>query len=119
MGGEETESASRRAGAARAANFEPTTIFRSSSACGCAEGPGRGRRRRPARPSQRGLATQLIVETAGARWVSRTDVNDGLPERPTITTGPSGRELIGIPTTPAEQPPGSSGSASSIAARRS
>ena len=28
------------------------------------------------------LATQLIVETAGARWVGHADVHGGLPERP-------------------------------------
>jgi phenylalanyl-tRNA synthetase beta chain len=108
MGGEETEiGESTSEVLLEAANFEPTTIFRSSERLRLrTEGSNRWEKGVDpylAEPAAR-LATQLIVETAGARWVGHTDVNDGLPERPTIHYRP-GRadELIGIPTAPAEQ----------------
>ncbi len=50
------------------------------------------------------LATQLLVETAGARWVGHTDVHERLPEWPVIHYRPErADELIGIPTPPEKQ----------------
>ncbi|HEX3267062.1 MAG TPA: phenylalanine--tRNA ligase subunit beta [Gaiellaceae bacterium] len=108
MGGEETEIGEPTSEVLlEAANFEPTTIFRSSERLRLrTEGSNRWEKGVDpylAEPAAK-LATQLLVETAGARWVGHTDVNDGLPERPAIRYRPErADELIGIPTAPAEQ----------------
>jgi phenylalanyl-tRNA synthetase beta chain len=45
------------------------------------------------------LATQLIVELAGARWVGHTDVHGELPERPVVRYRPEQADrLIGLET---------------------
>jgi phenylalanyl-tRNA synthetase beta chain len=89
-----------------AANFEPTTIFRTSERLRLrTEGSNRWEKGVDpylAEPAAK-LATQLLVETAGARWAAHVDVNDGLRERPVIRYRPErADEVIGIPT-PAEQ----------------
>src|SRR5262249_55266397 len=50
------------------------------------------------------LATQLLVETAGGRWVGHADVVDDLPPRPVISFRPRrADEVIGLATPPKEQ----------------
>src|SRR5439155_8804448 len=50
------------------------------------------------------LATQLIIELAGATWVGATDVQGMLPERPVIRLRPERTDqLIGVVTRPVEQ----------------
>ncbi len=108
MGGEETEiDESTTEVLLEAANFEPTTIFRASERLRLrTEGSNRWEKGVDpylAEPAAT-LATQLIVETAGARWVGHTDVHAGLPERPVIRYRPErADELIGLPTPAAEQ----------------
>ncbi len=108
MGGEETEiGESTTEVLLEAANFEPTAIFRTSERLRLrTEGSNRWEKGVDpylAEPAAK-LATQLIVETAGARWVGQADVNDGLPERPAIRYRPErADELIGIPTPATEQ----------------
>jgi phenylalanyl-tRNA synthetase beta chain len=108
MGGEETEiGASTTEVLLEAANFEPTGIFRSSERLRLrTEGSNRWEKGVDpylAEPAAK-LATQLIVETAGARWVGHTDVQEGLPEPPLIRFRPQrADELIGLPTPPEEQ----------------
>jgi phenylalanyl-tRNA synthetase beta chain len=108
MGGEETEIAETTTDVLlEAANFEPTGIFRTSERLRLrTEGSNRWEKGVDpylAEPAAR-LATQLLVETAGARWAGDADVHEGLPERPVITYRP-GRadELIGLATPAPEQ----------------
>src|SRR5262249_50892794 len=50
------------------------------------------------------LATQLIVETAGARWVGHDDVQGDLTERPAITYRPGRADaVIGLETAARDQ----------------
>ena len=108
MGGEETEiGESTTEVLLEAANFEPTTIFRTSERLRLrTEGSNRWEKGVDpylAEPAAR-LATRLLVETAGARWVGDTDVHERLPEWPVIRYRPErADELIGIPTPPEEQ----------------
>jgi phenylalanyl-tRNA synthetase beta chain len=107
MGGEETEiGESTTEVLLEAANFEPFTIFRSSERLRLrTEGSNRWEKGVDpylAQPAAT-LATQLIVELAGARWVGHTDVQGDLPERPVIRYRPEQADgLIGIET-PAEE----------------
>jgi phenylalanyl-tRNA synthetase beta chain len=108
MGGEETEIGETTTEVLlEAANFEPTTIFRTSERLRLrTEGSNRWEKGVDpylAEPAAK-LATQLIVETAGARWVGQTDVHDGLPEPPVIRYRTErADELIGISTPPEQQ----------------
>jgi phenylalanyl-tRNA synthetase beta chain len=90
-----------------AANFEPFTIFRSSEHLRLrTEGSNRWEKGVDpylAAPAAT-LATQLIVDHAGARWVGDVDVHRKLPERPVIAYRPEHADgLIGIETPAAEQ----------------
>ncbi len=50
------------------------------------------------------LATQLIVELAGARWVGGRDLSADLPERPVISFRPDRADaMIGVPVSVEEQ----------------
>jgi phenylalanyl-tRNA synthetase beta chain len=50
------------------------------------------------------LATQLIVELAGATWVGHADVHRGLPERAIVGFRPERTDaVLGLETLPAEQ----------------
>ena len=50
------------------------------------------------------LATQLIVELAGARWIGHADVHAGLPDPPAVRFRPDQADsVIGIETPPDEQ----------------
>ena len=108
MGGEETEiGAETTEVLLEAANFEPTGIFRSSERLRLrTEGSNRWEKGVDpylAEPAAK-LATELIVETAGARWTGHADVQEGLPERPVIRFRPERADaLIGLPTPAADQ----------------
>ena len=103
MGGEESEIGdSTTEVLLEAANFEPFTIFRTSERLRLrTEGSNRWEKGVDpylAEPAAT-LATQLIVELAGARWVGHTDVHGELPERPVIAYRPERADrLIGIET---------------------
>ena len=107
MGGEETEIGESTTDVLlEAANFEPFTIFRSSERLRLrTEGSNRWEKGVDPYLAQQAatLATQLIVELAGARWVGHTDVQGELPERPVIAYRPEQADrLIGVDT-PAEE----------------
>jgi phenylalanyl-tRNA synthetase beta chain len=108
MGGEETEiGESTREVLLEAANFEPTGIFRSSERLRLrTEGSNRWEKGVDpylAEPAAI-LATRLIVETAGAKWVGHADVHERLPEWPVIRYRPErADELIGLETPAADQ----------------
>jgi phenylalanyl-tRNA synthetase beta chain len=108
MGGEETEIAEGTTEVLlEAANFEPTGIFRTSERLRLRT-EGSNRWEKGVDPYLAGpaaaLATELIVQAAGATWTGHVDVQEGLPERPVIRFRPErADELIGLPTPPEEQ----------------
>jgi phenylalanyl-tRNA synthetase beta chain len=108
MGGEQTEIGDETTEVLlEAANFEPTGIFRTSERLRLrTEGSNRwekGVDPYVAEPAAK-LATELIVETAGARWTGHVDIQAGLPERPVIRFRPErADELIGLATPAADQ----------------
>jgi phenylalanyl-tRNA synthetase beta chain len=108
MGGEETEIGEGTTEVLlEAANFEPYGIYLSSERLRLrTEGSNRWEKGVDpylAEPAAR-LATELIVQTAGADWTGHVDVQEGLPERPAIRFRPErADELIGLPTPPEEQ----------------
>jgi phenylalanyl-tRNA synthetase beta chain len=108
MGGEETEIGDGTTEVLlEAANFEPTGIFRTSERLRLrTEGSNRWEKGVDpylAEPAAQ-LATELIVQTAGAAWTGHIDVQQGLPERPVIRFRPErADELIGLATPPEEQ----------------
>jgi phenylalanyl-tRNA synthetase beta chain len=108
MGGEETEIGEGTTEVLlEAANFEPTGIFRSSERLRLrTEGSNRWEKGVDpylAEPAAQ-LATELIVQTAGATWAGHVDVQDGLPERPVIRFRPErADELMGLSTPPDDQ----------------
>ena len=108
MGGEETEiGESTRDVLLEAANFEPTGLFRTSERLRLrTEGSNRWEKGVDPHLAEQAakLATQLIVETAGAQWVGHVDVQGDLPERPVIRYRPErADELIGLSTPVGEQ----------------
>jgi phenylalanyl-tRNA synthetase beta chain len=108
MGGEETEiSEATTSILLEAANFEPTGIFRTSERLRLrTEGSNRWEKGVDpylAGPAAR-LATELILETAGASWTGHVDVEEGLPARPVIQFRPERADgLIGLATPPEDQ----------------
>jgi phenylalanyl-tRNA synthetase beta chain len=88
MGGEETEIGDQTATVLlEAANFEPYTIFRASERLRLrTEGSTRWEKGVDPYLAEQAaqLATQLIVQLAGARWTGATDVHEGLPPRPVV-----------------------------------
>jgi phenylalanyl-tRNA synthetase beta chain len=108
MGGEETEIGEGTSDVLlEAANFERTGIYLSSERLRLrTEGSNRWEKGVDpylAEPAAK-LATQLIVETAGARWVGHVDVKGKLPERPEIRYRlERADEVIGLPTPAGEQ----------------
>jgi phenylalanyl-tRNA synthetase beta chain len=108
MGGEETEIGENTTDVLlEVANFEPTGIYRSSERLRLrTEGSNRWEKGVDpylAEPAAK-LATQLLVETAGARWVGNVDVQGTLPERPVIRYRPEkADEVIGLATPPNDQ----------------
>jgi phenylalanyl-tRNA synthetase beta chain len=108
MGGEETEIGEQTTEVLlEAANFEPTGIFRSSERLRLrTEGSNRwekGVDPHLAEPAAN-LATELILELAGASWAADADVHEGLPERPVIRFRTERTdEVTGVETPPGEQ----------------
>jgi phenylalanyl-tRNA synthetase beta chain len=108
MGGEETEiGADTTEILLEAANFEPYTIFRTSERLRLrTEGSNRWEKGVDPYLAERAakLATQLIVEHAGASWVGHADVHAGLPEPPVVRFRPERTDaVLGIETPPDEQ----------------
>jgi phenylalanyl-tRNA synthetase beta chain len=89
MGGEETEVTERTTSILlEAANFEPVTILHTSERLALrTEGSNRWEKGVDPYLAEHAarLATQLFVETAGARWVGEKDVHGKLPARPVVT----------------------------------
>jgi phenylalanyl-tRNA synthetase beta chain len=106
MGGEETEiGESTTTVLLEAANFEPFTIFKTSERLRVrTEGSNRWEKGVDpylAAPAAE-LATQLLLDLAGAEWAANTDLHAGLPERPVVQYRPERADtVIGIET-PAE-----------------
>jgi phenylalanyl-tRNA synthetase beta chain len=108
MGGEETEIGEGTSEILlEAANFEPNTIFRTSERLRLrTEGSNRWEKGVDPYLAEQAakLATQLIVDLAGAEWVGHADVHDGLPEPPVVRFRPDRADaVIGIETPPEEQ----------------
>jgi phenylalanyl-tRNA synthetase beta chain len=103
MGGEETEIGEGTTTVLlEAANFEPFTIFKTSERLRLrTEGSNRWEKGVDlylAKPAAE-LATQLLLELAGARWTAHTDAHAGLPERPVVRYRPERADaVIGIET---------------------
>ncbi|MGH2997415.1 MAG: phenylalanine--tRNA ligase beta subunit-related protein, partial [Gaiellaceae bacterium] len=90
-----------------AANFEPIGLLHSSERLRLRT-EGSNRWEKGVDPYLAGqaavLATELIVQLAGARWVGHTDVQGSLPERPVVRYRPDRADvLIGLETEPQEQ----------------
>jgi phenylalanyl-tRNA synthetase beta chain len=103
MGGEETEvGEDTTAVLLEAANFEPYTIFRTAERLRLrTEGSTRWEKGVDPYLAEQAamLATQLIVELAGASWTGHTDVQEGLPQRPVVRFRPTRTdEVIGLET---------------------
>lgn len=108
MGGEETEiGADTTEILLEAANFEPYTIFRTSERLRLrTEGSNRWEKGVDPYLAEQAakLATQLIVEHAGASRVGHADVHAGLPEPPVVRFRPARTDVVlGIETLPDEQ----------------
>jgi phenylalanyl-tRNA synthetase beta chain len=108
MGGQETEvSEGTTAVLLEAANFEPVGILRSSERLGLRT-EGSNRWEKGVDPYLAGpaaaLATQLIVELAGARWAGATDVQGELPKPAVVPFRPARTsEVLGLQIEPARQ----------------
>jgi phenylalanyl-tRNA synthetase beta chain len=101
MGGLDTEvSAETTTVLLEAANFEPLGILRSSERHGLrTEGSGRWEKGVDPflAPQAAALATELIVELAGARWTGHVDVKGDLPHPPVVPFRPDrASQLIGL-----------------------
>src|SRR5581483_7993987 len=90
-----------------AANFEPVTILRTSERLGLrTDGSNRWEKGVDPYLAEHAarLATQLVVETSGARWVGETDAHAQLPERPRVELRPPRTsELVGLDVPADEQ----------------
>jgi phenylalanyl-tRNA synthetase beta chain len=108
MGGEETEVSERTTSVLlEAANFEPVGILRSSERLSLrTEGSNRWEKGVDpylAEPAAR-LATQLLVELAGARWTGAADVHGDLPEPAVIPLRPGRTSaVLGLDVAPDEE----------------
>jgi phenylalanyl-tRNA synthetase beta chain len=101
MGGLDTEvSAKTTTVLLEAANFEPLGILRSSERHGLrTEGSGRWEKGVDPflAPQAAALATELIVELAGARWTGHVNVKGDLPHPPVVPFRPDrASQLIGL-----------------------
>jgi phenylalanyl-tRNA synthetase beta chain len=108
MGGEETEVTPETTSILlEAANFEPVSILHTSERLALrSEGSNRWEKGVDPYLAEHAarLATQLIVETSGARWVGETDAHERLPERPVVELRPARTsELIGLDVPADEQ----------------
>jgi phenylalanyl-tRNA synthetase beta chain len=90
-----------------AANFEPLTIHRTSERLRLrTEGSNRWEKGVDPYLAEQAarLATELLVELAGARWTGDLDVRGDLPERPVVHLRPERTDLlVGLRTEPDEQ----------------
>jgi phenylalanyl-tRNA synthetase beta chain len=90
-----------------AANFEPLTIHRSSERMRLrTEGSNRWEKGVDPYLAEQAakLATELLVELAGARWTGDVDVRRELPERPIVHLRPERTDfLVGLRTAPDDQ----------------
>jgi phenylalanyl-tRNA synthetase beta chain len=107
MGGEETEVTERTTNVLlEAANFEPVTILHTSERLALrTEGSNRWEKGVDPHLAEHAarLATQLVLETSGARWVGETDAKATLPERPVVRLRPERADaLLGLEV-PAEE----------------
>ncbi|HEY5161071.1 MAG TPA: phenylalanine--tRNA ligase subunit beta [Gaiellaceae bacterium] len=108
MGGEESEVADTSSSILlESANFEPVGILESSERLKLRT-EGSNRWEKGVDPYLAGpaaqLATELIVQLAGARWVGHTDIQGELPARPVIRfRSERADELIGVSIPAAEQ----------------
>jgi len=108
MGGEETEIGAETTDILlESANFEPYTIFRTSERLRLrTEGSNRWEKGIDPYLAEQAakLATQLVVELAGASWAGHADVHAGLPEPPVVHFRPERTDaVLGIETPPQEQ----------------
>ena len=108
MGGEETEIGEDTTEILlEAANFEPYTIFRTAERLRLrTEGSNRWEKGVDPYLAEQAakLATQLIVEHAGASWVGHADVHAELPAPPVVRFRPERTDaVVGIETPPDEQ----------------
>src|SRR5947208_7182237 len=92
IGGEDSEIAAETTEILlEAANFEPDTIFRTAERLRLrTEGSNRWEKGVDPYLAEQAarLATQLIVELAGAKWLGHADVHAGLPEPPVVRFRP-------------------------------
>jgi phenylalanyl-tRNA synthetase beta chain len=107
MGGEETEIGGATTDVLlEAANFEPYTIFRTSERLRLrTEGSNRWEKGVDPYLAEQAakLATELIVELTGAKWVGHADVNAGLPAEPVVHFRPQRTDAVVGFETPAEE----------------
>jgi phenylalanyl-tRNA synthetase beta chain len=108
MGGEETEIGEQTTEILlEAANFDAYTIFRTSERLRLrTEGSNRWEKGVDPYLAEQAarLATQLLVELAGATWVGHADTHGDLPERPVIALRTQRTDaVVGIETPPDEQ----------------
>jgi len=108
MGGEETEIGEATSDVLlESANFEPYTIFRTSERLRLrTEGSNRWEKGVDPYLAEQAakLATQLLVEHAGAKWTGATDVHAELPQRPVVRLRPERTDaVVGLATPPQEQ----------------
>jgi phenylalanyl-tRNA synthetase beta chain len=107
MGGEETEVTERTTEVLlEAANFEPVGILRSSERLGLrTEGSNRWEKGVDPHVAGRAatLATELIVELAGARWTGAADVVGELPPRPVVRFRPGRANALSGIDVPADE----------------
>ena len=106
MGGEETEIGDGTTSVLlEAANFEPFTIFKTSERLRLrTEGSNRWEKGVDpylAEPAA-ALATELLVDLAGASWTAHTDVHAGLPDRPVVRYRPERADAVNGVETPAD-----------------
>jgi phenylalanyl-tRNA synthetase beta chain len=108
MGGQETEVTEQTTSVLlEAANFEPVTILHTSERLVLrTEGSNRWEKGVDPYMAEHAarLATQLLVETAGARWVGESDVHGKLPERPVVTLRPEKTDAVLGLAVPEERP---------------
>jgi phenylalanyl-tRNA synthetase beta chain len=108
MGGEESEVGESTTDVLlEAANFEPVSVLRTSERLALrTDGSNRWEKGVDPYLAEHAarLATQLIVELAGARWTGDVDVKGELPEPPRITFRPERADaLLGLETPSADQ----------------
>jgi phenylalanyl-tRNA synthetase beta chain len=108
MGGEETEIGAHTTEILlEAANFEPHTTFRTAERLRLrTEGSNRWEKGVDPYLAEQAakLATQLIVQHAGASWAGHADVHAELPQPPVVRLRPERTDaVVGIETPPDEQ----------------